>query len=1319
VSGGYRVRSDLVDIDRQHFEDLVERAREHLMTRTPERAVALLTEALALWRGLAFGELEEWMPGRLEAVRLGQLRLAAEEDLLQARLDAGDHLGVAADGTVLTGQQPFRERRWALLALAQYRSGRQADALASIRAARRALGQELGLDPGSELVTLESRILAQDPGLAADHEARMADQACPWKGLEPYGDGDGETFFGRDADIAACLARLAESPLLVVTGPSGSGKSSLVRAGLVPVLRRSRGPVEVFTPGTDGALAMAAARQRWPGDPVLVVDQFEEAFTLRDAAYARPWLGDLARYARESAPVVIVVRGDHVAALGGDPELARLTERGLHLVAPLSSGSVREVVEKPAKAAGLRCEPGLVDLLVRDAEGQPGALPLLSHALTETWRRREAGLLTVDAYLAAGGIRDAVAASAERLYAGLTEEEQNELRWLMLHLVSQSETGEPFRTPLAAGLAAGLDDVRQRLLDLLVRARLVTSHAGGFDLAHEALVRAWPRLRAWLDEDQAGQQIRQHLAMTAAGWEALGRPEAELYRGARLTAALDWLERGHEPLSDVERDFVDASRAESEEELRQLETEAAWQRSRNRRLRALVAAAAALALVATVSGVVAVKRGRDAEAQHRAADLAAKQEAHRALVASSLRLRTSKPDIAAMLAVVAWEQQHDDLATSALLGSLTAQPELIGYRYVWPGFNPAVAAVPGRTDMLVASGNALQVLNPEAATLSPAFGRYGAATDLPSQLRVSADGTRAVQRLEEDFVPGCRGVCRSLKVYDLVAKSSIGRPIPVPFDAGDVAISDDGSVVAAVGIGGSTWDTGTWDATSGRPLARARLGGEAVTFGPDGRLLVASHDGRVRELAPDTLETSRSWQASPVGRGAALVRAGNLLLSSGEARLTMIDLSQDRRTWSVPTHCVRLAVSQSLGRVYCGLEAGSIVERDLASGRPTGREFDAHLPLGDLVVTSGAGGAQELFLQGDNQGYYARWRLDGPGQGGRLLAPGAVASGGFDPSGRLVLTTRHGRSKIMNLDGDTVLAVPRRGKAVWLSSSVVGVLGRRPVLVDVTDGHIQRLRTQGVVGLFRGTDSRGWAVSQAGGFVTVGAFSLVTGEPTEPRRIEIANSRDVRVAKATMVAAQGGRLLVTLGTAGTPELPGYIFTTEEFDAESGKFVGAGTRNLSRLALLPDGAFLGAGNDGSIGRYTELSNHPDRELGRIAPGISSLQVSDDGQRAVATVDSQVFVFDPDGRDPFDDPVPARPPRGEVAGWLDPDGSPIVLTNNAEGVVLWDLTPQVMAQRLCSLAGRNPTYVEWGTYVGKAAYRAPCPGYPSAVDQYLPE
>ena len=179
---------------------------------------------------------------------------------------------------MLAREEPYRERRWTLLALAQYRSERQADALASIRTAKRLLGQDLGLDAGSEMLALESAILAQDPALSADHEARLVDDECPWKGLPAYGPEDHDSFFGRDADVAGCLDRLEASPLLAVTGPSGSGKSSLVHAGLVPALRRRGRQVAVFTPGPDGASAMAAALAH-ANDPVLVVDQFEEAFT--------------------------------------------------------------------------------------------------------------------------------------------------------------------------------------------------------------------------------------------------------------------------------------------------------------------------------------------------------------------------------------------------------------------------------------------------------------------------------------------------------------------------------------------------------------------------------------------------------------------------------------------------------------------------------------------------------------------------------------------------------------------------------------------------------------------------------------------------------------------------------------------------------------------------------------------------------------------------------------------------------------------------------------------------------------------------------
>ena len=206
------------------------------------------------------------------------------------------------------------------------------------------------------------------------------------------------------------------------------------------------------------------------------------------------------------------MRADHVASLAADPSFARLAERGMHLVTPLAGDSLRQAIEGPAEQAGLRLEHGLVDLLVRDCEGEPGALPLLSHALAETWQRRDGRVLTVEAYRATGEIRGAVARTADRLYESLPAEQRPTLRSLLMRLVSPTPDGEPMRSRVATR-TLGSDADRARVLGLLVRARLVTADDDSVELAHEALARAWPRLRSWLDEDAAGQRILRHRAL--------------------------------------------------------------------------------------------------------------------------------------------------------------------------------------------------------------------------------------------------------------------------------------------------------------------------------------------------------------------------------------------------------------------------------------------------------------------------------------------------------------------------------------------------------------------------------------------------------------------------------------------------------------------------------------------------------------------------------------------------------------------------------------------------------------------------------------
>ena len=249
-------------------------------TGQPHRAASSFAAALALWRGTPFEDLVEWEPGCSESTRLDQLRLSAEEELLDARLAAGEHVAVAAAAEPLVASEPLRERRWEILVTAQYRCGRQAEALRSLARVRRLLVEQLGVDPGPGLVELETAILHHDGSLAPPPPAAPLMATCPYKGLAAYETADAEGFFGRASEVSACIDRLRETTLLVVTGPSGCGKSSLLRAGLVPALLRLEQPVVTFVPGSDPDAAMSEALAGAVGRPTLVIDQFEELFTL-------------------------------------------------------------------------------------------------------------------------------------------------------------------------------------------------------------------------------------------------------------------------------------------------------------------------------------------------------------------------------------------------------------------------------------------------------------------------------------------------------------------------------------------------------------------------------------------------------------------------------------------------------------------------------------------------------------------------------------------------------------------------------------------------------------------------------------------------------------------------------------------------------------------------------------------------------------------------------------------------------------------------------------------------------------------------------
>ena len=305
--------------------------------------------------------------------------------------------------------------------------------------------------------------------------------------------------------------------------------------------------------------------------------------------------------------VVVAMRADfygHCAAYDG---LARLVGANQVLVGPMRRDELRRAIVEPARRVGLRVEPSLTDALIVDVLDEPGGLPLLSAALLEQWRERDGHVMRRAAYERTGGVRGAVGRLAEATYARLSEPERIAAKRILVRLADAGDEGASFvrrRVPLDE-LDPERDGQTLAALEVLVDSRLVTADEGTVEVAHEALLREWPRLRAWLEEDAEGRRLHQHLIHAARDWDTAGRDPGELYRGARLAAALDWSAAHDGYLNALERDFLDESRAGAEQE-------AERQQRTNRRLRALLAGGAGLLVLALVAGVVALNQRGDA-----------------------------------------------------------------------------------------------------------------------------------------------------------------------------------------------------------------------------------------------------------------------------------------------------------------------------------------------------------------------------------------------------------------------------------------------------------------------------------------------------------------------------------------------------------------------------------------------------------------------------------------------------------------------------------------------------------------------------------
>jgi len=1000
-----------------------------------------------------------------------------------------------------------------------------------------------------DLATLTARFI---PALHADDQpevaARLLELAAavrredapaaglpPYKGLYYFDESDAEWFFGREELTETLINHVnaileSDQRFLAVVGASGSGKSSVVRAGLIPALRwwqtSSAWPVYVMAPTAHpldvlaGNLlgnasrstairkfveelvrqpqALSSAFKRIAADTgaanaLLVVDQFEELFTLcRSEAEQAAFVENLMTAALQPdgvAIVVIVLRADFYAHCARFDLLRQALSKHQEYIGPMTSLELRRAIEEPAQRGHWDLEQGLVELLLHDVGAdaghapEPGALPLLSHALLATWQRRRGHKLTLSGYTASGGVRGAIAETAEAVFYDQLEPEQRAIaKQIFLRLTElggDTATADTRRRVSFEELASKPEDRDpvHEVLMTLADARLITTDQDAAEVAHEALIREWPTLRNWLDENREELRLHRHLTEASQEWEALNRDPGVLYRGARLAQALEWSDAHRSDLNILESSFLEASQALENQEAaereaqRQRELEAARKLAENERARAeeqtqsnrrLKQRAIYLAIAFVVVGVLALAASFLGQQATQAKRLALSRE----LAAASINHLQVDPERSVLLALQALDEVDTLEARNALHRAI---PELHMLMNIpaHAGGVPGVAYSP--------DGNWIASIGPQRevklwkASSGELARTFVGDDEFSSSVAFSPDGKTIAAAFVTEVI--LWDTTSGDKIATLSGES-VGTTIGYNLGVGQISFSPDGKHLATANMDGAPtiWDLNTyqkvtsleadmlppkaiaynpgggtlatagdegivrvWDARQGMELLSLNLGGiiHRISYSPDGiYLAAASEDGSIKVWDAATGEIV-STPARQSGMYDVAFLADGRLATAGQDGTTRVwdPLSgQQLLVLAGPSSTVISVTGSPDGeRVVTGAYDGSLRIWDAAPGREliTIREHDdivwdvAYSPDGKQLTSASMNGTVKLRDADSGQLLMTLIKGNNPSDGLTSLAYSPdgdqIATGGLD--GTVILWDSHSGNKLSTLTG--------------------------------------------------------------------------------------------------------------------------------------------------------------------------------------------------------------------------------------------------------------------------------------------------------------